>query len=351
MNFKPKSDYIVFVGRFQPFHSGHRAIVEEALDNANTVIIAVGSYRTSLDSKNPWTFEERKDMILCSLGHGVLPKESMDRVIIAPLRDYTYSDTTWISSLQNIVASIVDDSTVQLIGHFKDDSSVYLTFFPQWPLLKQPNYRGINGTDIRANYFDPDKHPRTFDNDVPIGMSLWMKAWRESNPDRYDNITQENSFLEVYNARWKGTPFPVNFVTADAVVVQSGHILMVRRGINPGKGKLALPGGFVGTNETIFDASVRELYEETKIGISKKLLRRAFVADKVFDHPKRSQRGRIITHAHLFELSQGGPLPSVKGSDDAFEALWIPFNDIGLQEQEIFSDHIHIINYFINLGR
>lgn len=347
MNFKNKSDYIVFVGRFQPFHSGHKAIVEEALNNSKTVIIAVGSYRASIDSKNPWTFEERKSMIKCTLGRSKL----MGRVIIVPLRDYTYSDTTWISSLQNIVASIVGKSSVKMIGHFKDDSSIYLTFFPQWPLLKQPNYKGINGTDIRSTYFNVNKNPNAFSNMVPPGIYMWMKEWQDNNPERYNNIVQEIKFLKEYNARWKDTPFPVNFVTTDAVVIQSGHVLMVRRRINPGKGKLALPGGFLGPQETIFDGCIRELYEETKINVPKKIMHRAFVKDKVFDHPKRSQRGRIITHAHLFELSPGGPLPTVNGSDDAYEALWIPFNDIGLNEQNIFSDHIHIIQHFINLGR
>ena len=126
---------------------------------------------------------------------------------------------------------------------------------------------------------------------------------------------------------------------------------MVKRRINPGKDKLALPGGFLNTTEAIFDGCIRELYEETKIDVPKIIMRKAFVRDKVFDHPKRSQRGRIITHAHLFKLSPGGPLPRVLGSDDAYEALWIPFNDIVLNEQNIFSDHIHIIHHFINLGR
>ena len=69
----------------------------------------------------------------------------------------------------------------------------------------------------------------------------------------------------------------------------------------------------------------------------------------VFDHPKRSMRGRTITHAFLFNLDDyKTPLPQVVGNDDALEAIWMPFNDVQLNEEMFFEDHIHIINHFIN---
>ena len=43
------------------------------------------------------------------------------------------------------------------------------------------------------------------------------------------------------------------------------HLLLINRGIEPFKGELALPGGFVHTNETLFNAAQRELKEETHI--------------------------------------------------------------------------------------
>lgn len=339
-----KTDYIVFIGRFQPFHLGHKFIIDNALDEAKKVIVVVGSYRTSLSPKNPWTFEERKELILAGM-----PKETHNRLIIVPLRDYMYSDLTWITSLQNIVSSLVEkNATVKIIGHFKDDSSIYLTFFPQWPLLKQPNFEGIDGTDIRHDYFRNDY---CFVTKVPYQVSLWLDEWKKVYADKFSDYVKEVEFLKEYRNLWKDAPFPVNHVTTDAVVVQSGHILLVRRKINPGKGKLALPGGFVGINEHIFDGCVRELYEETNIDIPKPVMKKLLTDVHVFDHPNRSMRGRIITHAHFFMLSEGGPLPSVKAADDAIEAFWLPLNDIGLHEQEMFSDHIHIIQHFVNVGR
>ena len=56
-------------------------------------------------------------------------------------------------------------------------------------------------------------------------------------------------------------------MTVDAVVVQSGHILLVKRGDMPGKGLWALPGGFLNQEETMLDGAIRELKEETKIKV------------------------------------------------------------------------------------
>lgn len=333
-----KSSHIVFVGRFQPFHLGHKSIVDSALENAEKVIIVIGSYRTPLGLMNPWTFEERKEMILTVMkGHA-------GRLIIVPLRDYIYSDITWITALQNQVARVVTEvDKVKMIGHFKDDTSVYLRFFPQWPLIERPNYRGINATDIRESYYQG----RIDSELLPVGLSVWLKQWKEDYPERYGKLVSERQFISDYRKSWENTPFPVNFVTTDAVVVQDGHILLVRRKINPGKDKLALPGGFVSPNETIFNSCLRELKEETNLSRNIE----NYVKDNyVFDHPKRSLRGRTITHAYLFELPKGNPLPPVKGGDDAAEAFWIPFNDLVLHEDNMMDDHLHIIQHFINVG-
>lgn len=58
------SRYIV-LGRFQPFHKGHEFLVNCAFDLAgdNEVIIAIGSASKGWESNNPWTLEERTEMV------------------------------------------------------------------------------------------------------------------------------------------------------------------------------------------------------------------------------------------------------------------------------------------------
>ncbi len=51
--------------------------------------------------------------------------------------------------------------------------------------------------------------------------------------------------------------------TADAVVTQHAHVLLIERKDNPGRGLKALPGGFVGKKERVKAAFIRELNAET----------------------------------------------------------------------------------------
>jgi bifunctional NMN adenylyltransferase/nudix hydrolase len=89
------------------------------------------------------------------------------------------------------------------------------------------------------------------------------------------------------------------------------------------------------------------LKEETKIRVSEEELHKHVKKNKVFDHPQRSLRGRLITHAFLIDLGIGD-LPYVKGSDDAEEALWLPLGELSAKESEFFDDHYYIIQHLIS---
>ena len=89
---------------------------------------------------------------------------------------------------------------------------------------------------------------------------------------------------------------------------------------------------------------LRELREETKLKVPAPVLKGSIKASHVFDAPNRSQRGRTITHAFLIELPPG-PLPVVKGGDDARKAYWKPIGD--LKCEEFFDDHYHMIQYML----
>ncbi len=58
-------NYIV-LGRFQPLHNGHVILIEHALELAadeGKVIVAIGSASCQMEPRNPWTGEERKQMV------------------------------------------------------------------------------------------------------------------------------------------------------------------------------------------------------------------------------------------------------------------------------------------------
>ncbi len=352
-----KADYAVFVGRFQPIHKAHIKVIENALQKeAGRLIIVVGSYRAPLSLKNPWTFEERKNLILNSL-----PAEWHDRISIVPLRDFLYQETNWVVGLQNAVRQVVSDpeARIKLVGHFKDDSSYYLNSFPQWTLVREPNHFGLNSRDIRKQFFEldskfnPDNERGTeWDRTCKYSVSDYVAAFLNEfrSTDRFKDLKREQEFLAKYKEQWAASPFPPTFVATDAVVVMSGHVLLVRRGRNPGKGCLALPGGFVKHDKSIFDSCMEELKEETEIVYPREKIKAFLKKEHVFDHPGRDSRGRTITHGFYFKLPTD-ELPHVKGGDDASEALWVPIADLGNLEDQFYSDHLHIINHFIFDGQ
>ncbi|HET8687496.1 MAG TPA: NUDIX domain-containing protein, partial [Methanosarcina sp.] len=141
----------------------------------------------------------------------------------------------------------------------------------------------------------------------------------------------------------------VNFVTTDAVVVQSGHIALIQRRDNPGKDLWAIPGGFLNINERIVDGCIRELREETGLKVVDKVLKGSIVDREVFDDPKRSDRGRTVTHAFYFKLEDSMDLPHIKGLDDAKKAKWVPISDLYEMRDQFFEDHYFLIKHFLKI--
>jgi bifunctional NMN adenylyltransferase/nudix hydrolase len=162
-------------------------------------------------------------------------------------------------------------------------------------------------------------------------------------------LVKEYQFIQGYKKQWEHSPYPPSFNTVDAVVVQGGHILLVKRKAEPGKGLWALPGGFVDPDETLEQAMLRELKEETRISVPMPILKSGIAYRRQFDHPKRSLRGRTFSEAFLLEipLDHNGQLAKVKGSDDAEKAQWIPINEALDMSECLFEDHHSIISMLV----
>jgi bifunctional NMN adenylyltransferase/nudix hydrolase len=342
-----KAKHCVFIGRFQPLHNAHLKIIENALEEeAERLIIVVGSYRAPKTPKNPWSFQERKAMIEASLSDDYL-----SRTTIVSARDYLYSNVTWLTGIQNAISQVVDEKdSVKIIGHWKDNSSFYLKLFPQWTLIQQPNYFGANSTDMRSALFNPGGTLDALSSITPGAVREALDLYKST--DEFERQRAEYTFVKNYRSRWKDSPYEPVFITTDAIVVQAGHVLLIKRKLNPGKGMFALPGGFIKPDELIENSCLRELKEETKIVFPKDDIRKSLRETHVFDHPYRDPRGRFVTHGHYFRIDELGPLPNVEGGDDAAEALWMPLSDLALYEENFYSDHLHIVNYFVaNVGR
>lgn len=99
-------------------------------------------------------------------------------------------------------------------------------------------------------------------------------------------------------------------LTVDAVITDlDGRIIFIRRKNPPYKGSWAFPGGFVEYGETVEEAVIREVKEETGVIVEiRELL-------GVYSDPGRDPRGHMITVCFLANKTEG----ELKADTDAVE--------------------------------
>jgi len=131
--------------------------------------------------------------------------------------------------------------------------------------------------------------------------------------------------------------FARHAIAVDVVLftIQGGtlKVLLVKRQQAPYRGRWALPGGIVGPDESVDDAALRELQEETNIGNI--YLEQLYT----FGDPQRDPRGRVITVAYyaLVNWQQF----QLKARQRVSEANWFPVRRL----PELAFDHRRIVDY------
>lgn len=330
---------IILVGRFQPFHSAHLEIIKRATALTDQLVVVIGSANQPRTYKNPFTYDERARMIKAATQGLSL------RIYTEPNIDTIYNDQAWAVRIQGIHSKYQCLGTkTAIIGHKKDDSSFYLDMFPQWDFENVEEIEPLSAVNIRDLYFKRSYNSNFIKHVVPETTYDFLQEFRRT--EEFEQIIREREFVETYKKQYASLPYPPIFSTADSVVIQSGHVLMIKRRAEPGKGLWALPGGYVNANtdKSVLDAAIRELREETGIKVPEPVLRGSIKDNRVFDAIDRSPRGRIITHCFKIELPDG-PLPRVKGQDDAEKARWVPIAEV--KSEETFEDHYEILQHFL----
>lgn len=130
----------VYPGRFQPFHKGHLAVVEHILSENDKLYIIVCSRKNlgELDDKNPFTYEERKQMILSSLSPDLLDKVTVCHVQDADSnKEWTNVIDTWIPDVDFTTYS----NNPHTVSAFKDHGYMSKSL----PVMED----GVNATLIR----------------------------------------------------------------------------------------------------------------------------------------------------------------------------------------------------------
>ena len=345
-------DLAVFIGRFQPFHNGHLALLQHALAEAQRCVVVIGSAFHARSPRHPFSWQQRAEMI-----RRALPAADRERVGFVPVRDH-HEDAPWIAEVRLAVeiAKAANTKTARMhrtasnstliIGHRKDATTAYLDWFPEWelttlPIISPATTRGARDALFAATATTDDAALGAM---VPPPVFDFLQAWRNEPP--FAALKDEWKMLQDYRATWAAAPWPPTLVTVDCVVKCNDHVLLIRRGEAPGKGLLAVPGGFIEQRESTHRSALRELEEETHLDVPDADLRACLKGTAVFDAPDRSERGRTITHAHYFDLGDR-PLPTMRADDDAASASWTPISSLVPEETHFMDDHFAMLHHFL----
>ena len=156
----------LLIGRFQPFHLGHLEALQFALSKVDKLWLGLGSSNKPMEKTNPFTVEERKQMILSSIDDSIKNKISIYSI---PDLD---NHVKWIENIDTIVPDyqivFSNDPMTEHLYSKRDVNVMTIPFFKRDQL---------SGTRLR-NLIKSDQK---WDDLVPEGTKLLLQKFDAKN--------------------------------------------------------------------------------------------------------------------------------------------------------------------------
>lgn len=148
----------LFIGRFQPLHRGHMFAIRDCAKQAKLLIIAIGSPQESGTYKNPFTLEERKEMI-----NRAMKEIGTENYRIIELPD-TATDTEWLELVKKQAGKID-------MAWSGNELVVRLFKTARLPIKRLHEYPGFSATKIRRRICTRQPWLRF----VPLSLRSYLK--------------------------------------------------------------------------------------------------------------------------------------------------------------------------------
>ena len=150
----------LLIGRFQPFHLGHLEALRFALSKVDKLWVGLGSSNLSPQKNNPFSAEQRKEMILSSIDDSM--KEKISIYFIPDLDNHI----KWIEKIDTIVPNFdIIFSNDELTNHLYSKRDIQVVTIPFL------NRDRLSGTNIRDLIISDQK----WDDLVPKGTKNFLE--------------------------------------------------------------------------------------------------------------------------------------------------------------------------------
>ena len=363
----------VYIGRFQPFHKGHKAVVDltmKIMGPNDTFTIIIGSADQQETERNPLSVAQRKEMIAKELrGYSVT---------IEAINDSPYDYSLWI---ENLCFLLADRNPVN-VKKFENICIVGMENVPDY--VKRVNDYFYHDTGLRYKIFSEedtkeDAHGQTIrkmaksvakDGSFKPAKNFYddIKAFVSEGTIGYlKSVGFQDIILAAYDrgrkyAEATGCKYSSCFVTVDNIVYKSNDrkVLLIKRKDN---GKLAIPGGFAEPYMDCKSNALRELFEETHLSEDDLKNERidtdisGVIIDAPYRDPRSSDKCNFVSVVYVWKqdcLNSPNLLEKkAKAGDDAAEVVWLDEDTCeSLPASAFHADHKKILckllgwNYF-----
>jgi len=150
----------LLIGRFQPFHLGHLEALQFALSKVDKLWVGLGSSNKPVEKNNPFTAEQRKEMILSSID------DSMKEKILIYFIPDVDNHIKWIEKIDTIVPKFdIIFSNDDLTKHLYSKRDIQVLTIPFL------NRESLSGTNIRDLIIRDQK----WDDLVPEGTRNFLQ--------------------------------------------------------------------------------------------------------------------------------------------------------------------------------
>lgn len=285
----------------------------------DTVLVLVAGAARARGPRNPLVWDESANLLAAAIGSA--------KLACLPLVDSLYDDGMWVANVRRCVDTLSGMRNLPLDAGYEvtlvaaDDGKgrAITRLFPDWT------------------------HLHTLDKgDTEAALQGFLNAPRPSTVTEtiWAGLQVARGLEQVGQAPWRAAEaalgYPIPLQTADAVVIQSHHVLLARRGpTEAGAGQLCLPGLFLHPHGTALDTALDAAKIKAGLDMPTGALQGRLRTRQVFDHPVRDPRGWIRTEAFVFELPPSGRFEKAK------TGVWTPLSE--LHPHTLFADHFDII--------